>query len=158
MKIHCKCTQEYKKNSGVEENIPLTKDILKQIRDHVFHYFIKATKVGESRLRCRKNNKIWTQEEKDSMAALLFRRMPKENACLIDIYTASFIFSKACLYGYSPKESCFAPRMCPLFLKIPQRDLLTRQSLTFVWITLCVFPCHLFIYSFWYKKTVILKT
>ena len=86
MKIHCKCTQEYKKNNGVEENIPLTKDILKQIRDHVFHYFIKATKVGESRLRCRKNNKIWTQEEKDSMAALLFRRMPKENACLIDIY------------------------------------------------------------------------
>ena len=99
MKIHCKCTQEYKKNNGVEENIPLTKDILKQIRDHVFHYFIKATKVGESRLRCRKNNKIWTQEEKDSMAALLFRRMPKENACL---YTAWYILH----HSYSQRLVC----------------------------------------------------
>ena len=52
IKIHCRCTPDYKKNSGIEENIPLTRDIPKQIRDHVFIHFIEANKVGKSQLCC----------------------------------------------------------------------------------------------------------
>ena len=47
-------------------------------------------------------------------------------------------------------------------LKIPPRDLLIRESLIYMWITLYVFLCCLFIYLFiylffWLKKTIILK-
>ena len=63
------------------------------------------------------------------------------------ICTASFIFSKACLYGTSLKEGLFAPRMCPLFLKITSQKI-TKESLISIWITLHVFSCHLFIYSY----------
>ena len=63
------------------------------------------------------------------------------------ICTASFIFSKACLYGTSLKEGLFTPRMCPLFLKITSRKI-TKESLISIWITLHVFSCHLYIHSY----------
>ena len=74
-----------KRNSGIEENIRLTKDKLKQIRDHVFHSFCQGNQSRRKSIALPKTNKIWTQWEEDGTNALLFRKMPMKYACLIDM-------------------------------------------------------------------------
>ena len=47
-----------KRNSGIEENIRLTKDKLKQIRDHVFHSFCQGNQSRRKSIALPKTNKI----------------------------------------------------------------------------------------------------
>ena len=47
-----------KRNSGIEENIRLTKDKLKQIRDYVFHSFCQGNQSRRKSIALPKTNKI----------------------------------------------------------------------------------------------------